>query len=368
MTAPMLFTTAYEIVEVDGKETLTPCGAVDLTWSIVDLVSPDGRMLREIDVDDLKVMDIARDLPQQVASIAWRGKLALPDLRKDVSAFLKEVGGVERLPEFKRHREAYKTIEGRVRRAEAGLAEAETATLVPASEDMAMFFAPDALYNDGFVSDQHEAYSEIEWKAYEKAHPRPADEYGSPAHTRWVEGFKAFPRVGPLHVFATRPVPWMGVDMADVRQRIEENRLDAEEAEADRQRDLELGKPASDKPVVPEPFDLEDYLTSEMEHHHEDAYDHIVDREGLHDIMDAWYPHAGKGTPEDLSVDARIADWNARQTLVSYEPDMTRMVAIHGDDKASIVVNRMLHVRSLREKLDAARDWPDEAGADAPKP
>src|SRR3546814_2817939 len=37
--------------------------------------------------------------------------------------------------------------------------------------------------------------------------------------------------------------------------------------------------------------------------------------------IEEWLPHAEKGTPGDLALEAKIAEWNARQDIVSHYPD-----------------------------------------------
>src|SRR3546814_5409730 len=41
----------------------------------------------------------------------------------------------------------------------------------------------------------------------------------------------------------------------------------------------------------------------------------------LDKIIEEWLPHAEKGTPGDLALEAKIAEWNARQDIVSHYPD-----------------------------------------------
>src|SRR3546814_19931469 len=93
----------------------------------------------------------------------------------------------------------------------------------------------------------------------------------------------------PPFLFGTTPIAWKGIDAADVRITYED------EGEVDVWALVESG----------------------LADHHEDAEECIQDPGKLDKIIEEWLPHAEKGTPGDLALEAKIAEWNARQDIVS---------------------------------------------------
>ena len=368
MTFPRLVTPAFEAIDnPDGSEaSRIALGPVDLTASFADKADRmRSAFVAEEFASGLLVQDISPDLPETVRKVAWDGRLALPRLREDVAAFVDALGGPDRIHELKSRLDLVKAAERRVESARETLREVSAATLVPPSPDIVMYYAPGQF--DPYVQELDEAYSEVEWEAYAKVHPRPPLFEGA-EQDAWLAGLRAAPKVGPLHVFATLPQRWDGLDPAFLRSEVADAVAGAEEAEAERLADLAAGKPARSAPILPDAFDVEEHIYSDLQDHYEDAQNDVVDLEGLHDIVSEWRPHAGKGTPEDLALEARLAEWNERQTIVSYHPDMTRILSIHGDDHAAIVARCERDVRAREADVEAASSWEARQPEPAPAP
>lgn len=368
MKLPRFVTPAFEVVDnPDGSEkSRHPIGTVDLTAALADKAD---RMGDRFDVErfaaDILVSDISQSLPEEVRKVAWTGRLALPGFRDDAHAFVAAIGGVERMPELKERLEILGRLERKLERTRDTLRDVKAATLVPPSPDIVMFYAPGT--HDDYVEDLAEAYSGLEWDAYVKDHPRP-DTFEGPEYEAWIAGLRAAPRVGPLHVFATLPNHWPGVDPAFIRTEVADEIEGAAEAEADRLADIAAGKPAREKPIVPNPFDVEEHLYSDLQVHYEDAHQDVVGLKDLCAILESWEPHAGKGTPEDLALEPALADWNARQTIVSYHPDPTRILSIYGHDHAAIVARCEKDVLAAEEAVEAASTWEERQPEAAPAP
>lgn len=368
MKLPRFVTAAFEAVDnPDGTEReRIPMGEVDLTNSIAEKAD---RMRGGFDVErfasDVLIGDISPDLPEDMRKVAWAGRLATPSFREDAIAFVEAIGGVERMPEFKERLDVVKGLERNLERAKETLRDVRAATLVKPSPDIVMFYAP--ANHDPYVTELEDAYSGLEWDAYVKTHPRPA-EFEGPVYDAWIAGLRDAPRVAPLHVFATLPSHWAGLDPAFVRSEVADAIEGAAEAEAERLADIASGKPARERPIVATPFDVEEHFYSDLQDHYEDAHRDVVDLDGVCAILDAWEPHAGKGTPEDLALEGKLAEWNARQTIVSYGADMTRILSIYGDDHATIVARCEKDVLALEEAVEAASVWEERQPEAAPAP
>lgn len=105
---------------------------------------------------------------------------------------------------------------------------------------------------------------------------------------------------------------------------------------------------------------VSEFIENEMADQYEDAEDDIVDLDGLQAAVEAWLPHAGSGSPEDLALDAAIASWNAKQTITSYMVDFSVAAPlVPGLTQQVAIEMAQARVSSLEQQIQTIRNgWP----------
>lgn len=329
--APRLLVEAFECLPGPAAQSRRRIDLLDLSDPISDallfrrIASPAPR--------SISVGLFASALDREVATIAWEGRLAIPDLAASIDAFVSDLGGIEGVRRFRRHLTVVGAATRAVQRAEEFRDLVAQAAFVPCPEagEGAMFYCHLALGEAEYVATVADAYPSWRYDDYVGRHPRPDVDFDAPEYVAWSAGYDAWARAErPPLVFLTTPLRFAGVDAAALRDAFED--------------DAEVDLPA--------------ILASACEDHHEDAFDHLVDEDALFDLVAAWLPHAGKGTPEDLALEPALADWNGRQTLVSYMLDETRYTGTSSDVDAGAVARWCVrHVERAKASLEAARIW-----------
>ncbi len=337
---PRLVVEAHETDE-QGTRILS-LGLQDLTAAVVSRMVPyRGSPLRPFP-EHLTVQSVGEGLSFAARTVGYAGRLSLPGFNDALAAFVERVGP-GRMSAFKdrldRIRSAVWALEGaateleRVRRAEF-------------SEDLSRsdcYF----LHGDEFAFDREDWYSHWDWDAYVKANPRPPL-FDSPQYADWERARDAYVAAhAPPYVFATSPLRWRGVDAADIRERIAELEPD-------------------------EDYDVDHLLESEMDQHHEDAYDQIVDASELQDIAESW-----RKTPTSrrrfATLEKKVAAWNAKQSIVSYFQDSGLiMPAFPGKSKEDAVAwceaTLAARIAALRDLHVWAAEAPEPESEDAFRP
>jgi hypothetical protein len=329
--APRILVEAFECLPDQASPSRRRIGVLDVTDPISDallfrrIASPAPR--------GISVGLFASALDRDVATIAWEGRLAIPDLSASIDAFVSEVGGIEGVRRFRRHLTGVGAAARAAQRAEEFRDLVAQAAFVPHHEagEGAMFYCHLALGEAEYVATVADAYPSWRYDDYVARHPRPDVDFDAPEHVAWSAGYDAWARAErPPLVFLTTPLRFAGLDAAALRDAFED--------------DGEVDLPA--------------ILASACDDHHEDAFDDLVDECALFDLVAAWLPHAGKGTPEDLALEQALADWNGRQTLVSYMLDETRYTGTSPDvDADGIARWCSRHLERAKASLDEARIW-----------
>lgn len=329
--APRLLVEAFECLPGPAPQSRRRIGLLDLSDPISDALL--FRRLASPAPQCVSVRLFAPALDRDVATIAWEGRLAIPDLAASIDAFVSEVGGIEGVRRFRRHLTGVGAADRAVQRAEEFRDLVAQANFVPYPEagKAAMFYCHLGHGDAEYVSTAADAYPSWRFDDYVRRHPRPDVDFDAPEHVAWSAGYDAWAKQErPPLVFLTTPVHFAGLDAAALRDAFED---DGE-------------------------VDLPTLLASACEDHHEDAFEQLVDEDGLFDLVAAWLPHAGKGTAEDLALEPALATWNGRQTLVSYMLDETRYTGTSPDVDAGAIARWCArHVERAKASLEEARIW-----------
>ena len=331
-TSPRLLVEAFECLDGQGVPVRRSIGMLDLTAPITEALL--YRRLASPAPERIAVGLFSSALDRESADVAWAGRLAIPAFAGAIDRFVSAIGGLAQIRDFRRHLKGASDALAALEQAEELRSTVAAAAFVPSGElatASRMFHCPLGSAEGDYVGDPSEAYVFWRQAEYERKHPRPKAEFDTPETEAWREAYSAWARTAkPPMVFLTIPVPFAGVDAATIREAFDDE-----------------GK-----------VDLSDILGSACDDHHEDAIEEIVDEGALHALVAAWIPHAGKGTAEDLALEACIADWNGRQTMESFEADPTRCTGTSPDvDAAEIARWCDRHVERARETLARARIW-----------
>lgn len=286
---PRLLVEAFE-VDDEGND-VRSLGMQDLTGAVVHaMVQCDGRWIREIDGTPT-VYSLHSGLTEEARRVGQQGRLALTDFKASLEAFIAAIGGRTSLPAFKRRLDEISLERMEFQEAERELASVRKARFTDDLSSQVMFYVPHD--NREYVESADEAYCDWGWKEYNAMHPMPGWD-NEPARMEWNSAYAAWQaEKAPPFVFGTTASPWKGIEASEIRERFKE---DGE-------------------------IDLDGMLESSLDEHYEDAYDHVVSPDEIYTICEAWLKHAGTGTAEDLSLEAKVAAWNERQTIVSYFVD-----------------------------------------------
>lgn len=341
---PRLLVEAFECLDGPGAPVRRSIGMLDVTDPITEALL--YRRLAFPAPERIAVGLFSSALGREAADVAWGGRLAVPGFAAAIDRFVAAIGGLGQVRDFRRHLKAAADALAALERAEELRSTSIAAAFVQAGdlpEEPRMFHCPLGSAEGDYVGDPSDAYPFWRHAEYERLHPRPKADFDAPETVAWREAYAAWARTEkPPMVFLTNPVHFAGVDASTIREAYEDE-----------------GK-----------VDLPDILTSACDDHHEDAIEEIVDEGALHALVAAWISNAGKGTPEDLALEAGIAEWNGRQTMVSYEADPTRCTGTSPDvDAAEIARWCDRHVERTREALARARIWSAaQPGADLSYP
>ena len=279
---------------------------------------------------DILVRDVAASIPSNASAAAWRGDICLVGFAEKVLGFVETIGGLKNMDLYVKTLDRVRSKTRIVEEAEKELAAVRAARFSSDFKAYGMFYAPHT--RDDYVSDPADAYDSWGWDTFEALDPRPKDAFvGDPPYEAWSNRYQSWKRQNaPLFVYGTTEHHWGGIDPAELRQALDEDGID-----------------------------LDMILDNAMVDHHEDARESIVDEPTLWDIVEAWTPHAGTGSPEDLSLEDKVAAWNAKQTIVSYMADETvilpAFVGVTFEDCVTCCERR---VESARKALAGAENWP----------
>ncbi|MDE4914222.1 hypothetical protein PQI07_26485 [Methylobacterium sp. 092160098-2] len=329
--APRILVEAFECLPDQAPPSRRRIGVLDLSDPISDAL-----LFRRISSPPPQIISVglfASALDRNVSTIAWEGRLAIPNLAASIDAFVSGIGGIEGIRRFRRHLTDIGTATRAVQRAEEFRDLVAQASFVPLAEagQGAMFYCHLAHGEAEYVPAAGDAYPAWRYDDYVRRHPRPDVDFDAPERLAWNAGYDAWAgEERPPLVFLTTPVHFAGLDAAALRDAFEDDGA----------------------------VDLPTLLASACEDHHEDAFEQLVDEDGLFDLVAAWLPHAGKGTAEDLALEPAIATWNGRQTLVSYMLDEARYTGTSTDvDAAAIARWCARHVERAKASLEEARIW-----------
>jgi len=338
---PRFLIEAYETD--DAGNDVRSLGMQDLTEAVVHaMVSPYGTgRIRELE-DAPLVHALQSGLTEDARRAGYHGRLALTSFREGLEAFIAEVGGRAALPAFRKRLEDISWTKVLVSEAEKELAAARSACFTADATGQVMFHVPHD--NREYVDSIEQAYDGWGWDTYNRISRMP--DWDDPDRREaWNAEFAAWQSTkAPPFVFGTSPVPWKGVDAAEIRERHREH----------------------------EDVDLDGMIESSLEEHHEDAYDHVVALDEIYGICEAWLEHAGTGSAEDRALEGKVAAWNARQRIVTYYADFNTILPTRkGGTHADAIAWCERRLAEKRSRLDELSRWqvPEEAPAretDAP--
>jgi hypothetical protein len=323
---PKVLAEAFE-TDKDGKR-IRSLGLQDLTWQVVSIMCPHSWSKILPFPERPTVYSLSNGLSEAARNCGMDGRLALPGLRQKVDNFLTAIGSNAALPSFRKRMDE-------VSQAQCGLEDARKEELqvihAAFTTDEAAYVM---LYSDHaeheYRHDLADMFDGWGWTEYEKANPRPpyedrqANDVWNDAYTAWIEAN------APPFVFATKADPWGGISADTIREW------------------------ADDGDGAPDASDL---ASSSLEEHYEDAYDDVVDLDGLHAIIGAWY--ARRRDPKaDKRLEAKVAEWNKRQHICSYYPDRgTILPAFKGKTQDDAIAWCKANVANRLERLVALSTW-----------
>jgi len=317
-----------EAFETDDEgNRLRSLGMQDVTRAVVQSMCPGlSRAVREIEMPP-RVYTLHNDLGDEARRVGSDGRLALPGFGEKLEEFIASVGGRFALRQFSDRLEEIAWLRVKLDHAEKELAKVRKARFETDLTTQVMVHVSHD--SRDYAESARDAYDYWNWDEYTRKNPQP--EFGADEERKaWFAIYDAWTAEhAPTFVFGTLPDPWAGVSAEDVREAAAEDELD-----------------------VP------NLLDSSLSDQYEGAYWHINDEEGLHDLLAEWLPHAGKGTAADLALEARLAAWNAKQVIVTYNPDFgtilpTREGGTHGD--AIAWCER--RISDLRAQIDDLSQW-----------
>lgn len=326
---PRLLVEAFE-TDKDGNR-LRSLGIQDLTWAAVNLMVPNSYLqtAREFP-EQPTVYSLSSGLSDPAQHCGMDGRLALPNLRARVDAFVVAVGGPAALPLYRQRLDEHSQAQWRLEDARRELAAVEFANF---STDYAAY---QMFYSDHLSREYGESIEDMTdgwgWDEYVKLHPRPpySDEEASNA---WNAAYEAWiADHAPPFVFATKPDVWGGVHCDTLREHV------ADEPER-------------------EP-DVADIAYSSLDEHYEDASDDIVDLDGLCTIVHEWFLHAGKKDAVDLGLETKVKAWNAKQRIVSYYQDKHVILpAFDGKTKEDAIAWSRGYLEQRQHRLAELGTW-----------
>jgi hypothetical protein len=332
---PRLLVEAFE-TDASG-ERIKSLGGQDLTRVVIDRMRPyAGSPIRPF---IHTISSLHNGLSEEARGAGYDGRLSLPGLTAAIDAFVKRVGGPDAVGRFK---DRLDQIQSQARAVEEATLELARIRKADFSND---FSRLDFVYlprGGEYLADFGEAYAHWDWDNYVARHPRPPFGdglgFGGPKLEAWQAAYAAFVReAAPPYVYATTPVPWKGVDAADIRNAIEEEDDD---------------------------FDVDNLLSSEMDEHYEDAYSDIVDPDVLQEIAETW----AKGG-DSTALDREVAAWNAKQSITSYYPDYgVALPAFPGKTKADAIAWCEADLAAQTRKFAELHAWTDRAAKSEPEP
>lgn len=300
---PRIAVDAYALNEDEARVHL---GRIDFTAVIAELIarSPSelGRLLGNPESGTrtgIFVSDIANALPMDVRPVAWDGRLQLPGLREAIQAAAERVGG-----DFTGLHGACTRIrdsQWRLEQASRELARLASARWETDTSGFAMFFGTQ--FRDDYEADMDEAAEGWGLDAFAAIDPCPKGWEG-PEYDAWVERHATWVRANMQpYAYATAENPWPGISLARIREAAEDE----------------------DGP------DIEGMIESDMEDHHEDASEQVVAVEDMTAAVKTWMAQGGLVGGDDASLADAIKAWNARQTITSFNPDLSVALPVFAD-------------------------------------
>lgn len=340
--SPRLLVEGFECFDGPGAAARRSIGTLDLTVPITEALL--YRRLASPAPPRISVNLFASALDRVVADVAWSGRLAIPGIATAIDRFVLAIGGLGNIREFRRHLTDIENATFALTRAVELRTTVAAAAFVPLDalgDAPRMFHCPCGFAEGDYVEDPSDAYPFWKQAEYERLHPRPTADFDAPEIEAWREGYRVWSHTErPPMVFLTTCVPFAGVDAAAVREAFEDE-----------------GK-----------VDLSEILTSACDDHHEDAIEQLVDEGDLHRVVEAWLPHAGKGTAEDLALEAGISTWNARQTMESFEADLGRCTGTSSSVDADEIARWCeRNVERARGNLTRVQIWQAPPDVAAPR-
>lgn len=143
-------------------------------------------------------------------------------------------------------------------------------------------------------------------------------------------------RAFPFFFWTQAPYVWEGVSAARIRQW---------HKAALARRTLAGDVPVADAVMA----ELDAFIQHEIREHGSGGECQMEDLPALYTAVEEWLPDAGLRNPRDKALESIIKAWNARQSVISYLPDLSRVSPMDPQDDMQQVLEK------AREMLKAAQ-------------
>jgi hypothetical protein len=156
-------------------------------------------------------------------------------------------------------------------------------------------------------------------------------------------------RAFPFFFWTQAPYVWEGVSAARIRQW---------HKAALARKTLAGDVPVADAVMA----ELDGFIQHEIREHGSGGECQMEDLPALYAAVEEWLPDAGLRNPRDKALESITKAWNARQSVISYLPDLSRVSPMEPQDGLLQVLEK------AREMLDSAQKELAHAQLWAPQP
>jgi hypothetical protein len=157
-----------------------------------------------------------------------------------------------------------------------------------------------------------------------------------PIFFRHREELKPEHRAFPFFFWTQAPYVWEGVSAARIRQW---------HKAALARKTLAGDVPVADAVMA----ELDAFIQHEIREHGSGSECQMEDLPALYTAVEEWLPDAGLRNPRDKALESITKAWNARQSVISYLPDLSRVSPMEPQDSLPQVLEK------AREMLDIAQ-------------
>jgi hypothetical protein len=152
-------------------------------------------------------------------------------------------------------------------------------------------------------------------------------------------------RAFPFFFWTQAPYVWEGVSAARIRQW---------HKAAVARKTLAGDVPVADAVMA----ELDGFIQHEVREHGSGGECQMEDLPALYAAVEEWLPDAGLRTPRDKALESITKAWNARQSVISYLPDLSRVSPMEPQDGQMQVLEKVREMLNTAQKeLAMAQLW-----------